>query len=135
MEQDLSWVADLGRFRGTKYYHRWSALTSSVMTDGAHFVAQKAQCFWLFDEIDAMVRRHANENGLCFDNRFVGFKITVDLDTGQTEIKMDNGNYKLLDELTIEFSTFPLARFELWSVWTKAIGGNGAWVHMLPGEY
>jgi hypothetical protein len=37
---------------GTQNYHRWSALFSRhLLTDGALYVAETLQCFWLMDVI------------------------------------------------------------------------------------
>ena len=43
----------LNQFIGTEKYTRWSALSNSVLTDGALYVADTAGAYWLFDSIQA----------------------------------------------------------------------------------
>lgn len=50
-EQPLK-ESDLNHFTGTEQYKRWSILFQRmVLTDGAHYVAEKAGAFWLMDAI------------------------------------------------------------------------------------
>ena len=45
-------LSQLGNFNGTESYHRLSPF-KMVLTDGAKFLADNAECYWLFNEIAA----------------------------------------------------------------------------------
>ena len=52
---------NLAHFSGTENYYVWSALFKRfVLTDGAQYLAEKAEAFWLMDSIDS------NSPKICF---------------------------------------------------------------------
>lgn len=129
---DLSWIKDLSHFHGTDHYHRFSPLWGSVLTDGAKFLAEKAGAFWLFDAIESHIRERVRRTGLDFDVSFVCSTLKCDLDTGNGELTLDNGDKKIIAVQSIEYTDFPLPFFELFAKWYRPVDG---WVHMLPSEY
>lgn len=128
---DLSWVNELGHFYGTTKYYAWGPWNSRL-TDGAEFLAKKAGCFWMFDEFEVMIRQHHAYHGVCFDNRFVVCTIDVDMDQYTATLTCDNGNGKMIAQKAIEFTDFPLAKFEVWAEYSYRLSG---WVYMLPREH
>jgi hypothetical protein len=43
-------TADLAQFTGTEQYHRfWLGI--NLLTDGVHYLAEEARCYWLLDAI------------------------------------------------------------------------------------
>jgi len=44
-------ASDLRQFTGTEGYTRWNPFSRMVLTDGAKYLAEQAQCFWLMDAI------------------------------------------------------------------------------------
>lgn len=86
----------------------------------------------MFDTIEIMIQKHKAQHGLCFNNRLVVSTIDVDMDQYTAVITAENGNGKVIADSYIEFTNFPLEKFEVWAQWYQPISG---WVHMLPGEY
>ena len=131
MSKGVNWQHDLGRFIGTTKYWAWGPWRSRL-TDGAKFLAEKAGCFWLFDEIEVMIQQHYQYNGLCYDNHWVFSTLTVNQEDSSATITLDNGNGKIIAGKSIEFTDFPLPKIEVWAQFYQPISG---WVHMLPSEY
>lgn len=44
-------LSELGQFTGTENYYRLSPYANVVITDGTKFLADNADCYWLFNEI------------------------------------------------------------------------------------
>ena len=112
---------DLEQFSGTEKYYRYHSL---LLTDGAFYLAEKAECFWLMD----VIWSHAVENQWFGKEDFITCKLTVQDNAG--EIVFDEGNGNVLVTQHVPFTDFPLDHVQLYIV-----RGDCNLVVMLPGEY
>jgi|SRR5580704_2530502 hypothetical protein len=101
--------ADLRQFTGTENYYRHALNSNILFTDGAKFVADQGDAYWLLDLI-ALAQR--------YDNRlrhepFQVWALAVRVDRSAT-ITVEDGNNKLLWTYAIEFSDFPIPGITLW---------------------
>ena len=130
----------LRKFRATADYHRHYLPLglSIVLTDGCHFLREKAECHWLFDAIashlffNPKIRKYRKELlGLFWTLTALegsAVKLTCLYDTdvvidSQTIDYSDIGDYVLMTE-PIKILTFPSGRKE----------GGIDWVALLPTE-
>lgn len=114
----------LANFYGSETFVRWSPLTESILSEGAHHVANAAGAFWLFDAIDS----HLTTTGCNDDTVFTVARLTVT--DSKAELVLDDGNGVIWRTQHIPYTDFPLPEFKTFAVWN----GNG-WTHMLPSEY
>ena len=94
---------ELKQFTGTEYYYKY--LGNILLTDGAKFLAEKYNCYWLFDIIASLkyVPRCKNEN-------FIVCKLNLDK-TGATEsatFLAEDGNGNILFSQYIEYTDFKI---------------------------
>jgi len=126
--------SEVSRFTGTEAYHRWTPLSKSVLTDGAKYVAEQLQAYWLFDEIDLQIK-HGKMPKL--DMYFTTF--TVSLVPPQrlesAKLSIEDGNGKVLKTKSIDYTDFPLPEIKIWSASTATEQSGQFFVHMLPSEY
>jgi len=113
--------ATLPQFYGSYHFTKWSPLTKSVLTDGALYLAESAQAFWLFDVIDSHVTRLGED--------MVQSIINVQEDNTAT-VKLDDMNENIIASQLVPYTDFPLKTIKIWSTRNK----NG-FTHMLPSEY
>lgn len=114
----------LANFYGSETFVRWSPLTESILSEGAHHVANAAGAFWLFDLIDS----HLTTHGLDHLTEFCVARLTVT--DGKAKVTLDDGNGQVWGSQDIPYTDFPLPEFKTFAIWN----GNG-WTHMLPSEY
>lgn len=122
MKSATQLLSDLAHFTGSEAYHRWSQLFPRiVMTDGAKYLAEEAECFWLMDVIASHMISHQNQP-------FAVAKLQqVD---GKWLFTLDDGNGNIFARQEIEFSTFPLDSVRLF---VETAGG--VTVILLPSEH
>jgi len=110
----------LGFFTGTTAYH---IHTPHVMlTDGAKYLAEHAQAYWLMDAIASYLPALINRE------HFVVASLAV---KNQSALLMlTDGNYKELAIQRITYTDFPMSDITLFACWTET-----CWVLMLPSEY
>lgn len=113
-------------FTGSESFSRWSALSRSVLTEGAQFLADQAGAYWLFDAIDS----HLVERGVTDETEFTSVTLRWVGDGKGAELTLDDGNGAVFATQHIEHTDFPLAEIKLFAVFN----GQG-WTHMLPREY
>lgn len=112
----------LVQFHGTDGYHR---ILGAVLTDGTKYLAEAANCFWLFQDTAIYMKGYENEDG------FAVIELRVDGESGFKVMLGDgNGKWKMLFESG--YTSFPreLMPFQFYACWSE-IG----WVHMLKSEY
>ena len=110
----------LCQFTGTGAYYRLSR--KHLMTDGAKYLADRAQCYWMMDAIVS----HLCEIGT--NDWFVHVHMTV---TGQHALMVyDDGNGRELARQAIAYTDFPLSEITLYACWDSE-----HWVILLPSEY
>ena len=110
-------ITELERFIGTNNYYKHS-ITRKVYTDGVHYLAEKAEAYWLIDL--CMLNKKAD------GHPFVVFDIEVDFDKNEALITVTDGNKNVIDHQFIPITAFPIKSVMLWLV------DN---VLMLPSEY
>ena len=119
-ENDLD--LQLRQFTGTIKYYRITHHT--VLTDGAKFLADNADAYWLMTTIASYLTDFIDRED------FIVAKLTVDKTTDHAVFKLDNGNGLVLAEQIIEYTDFALSAIKLYACWTAKF-----WVVMLPSEY
>lgn len=144
-EQVIGLQNDLAQFYGTEQYHRWSILFKNhLLTDGVHFLCEKAQCYWLVDIIgsyhskcmkDPMLRDMqfwtltVNPPEKTIESFTVGaVKPKKPKPMATVICERDTGNVAFRQN--IPYTDFPLHQIKLWVEST----GDGHWVIMLPQE-
>ena len=113
----------LAHFYGTQQYHRWSGLFKTVLTDGAKYLAEQAQCYWLMDVIASHLPKPVNIYP------FVVAKLKKNKHDSFS-FSLEDGNYNVISSQEIEYSDFPLDEYELFVQYS-----GDAWVIMLTSEY
>ena len=117
---------DVSQFTGSLNHHRFSALSKSALTDGAKFVADELQAYWLFDAIASHIDYGmAKQHDMYFS--------TLDVHDGSAKLVIDDGDGNVLASQDFDCTNFPydmVDKIEIWSA--KA---NGYHVHYLPSEH
>ena len=121
-----TFTIDLQQFYGTENLIRWSLISRSVLTDGAHYLAENAGAYWLFDAIDS----HLTTRGLTSETEFTGVNLRRLSAADDFQLTLDDGNGNVFADQYIPYSDFPLAEIKLYAIYN----GSG-WTHMLPTEY
>jgi hypothetical protein len=110
----------LGFFTGTTAYHRLAPHV--VLTDGAKFLAENAEAFWLMDAIASYLPALTNRE------HFVAASLAVKNQTAL--LLLTDGNYRELAIQRITYTDFPISDITLFACWS-----GDHWVLMLPSEY
>jgi hypothetical protein len=118
--------SELSQFTGTEKYHRFSILFRSlVLTDGAKYLAEKAECYWLMDIIGSILPLISIKSG-----GFCGATIAKIKGTSGAVFTADDGNGNVFYTQKIPYTDFPLDEYKLY------VCDNGnVWVILLPSEY
>ena len=113
-------LAELAQFTGTQGYTRITR--RHLLTDGARYLADHAECYWLMDAVAS----HLDEIGT--QDWFV--LIRLELEGPMGTVSYEDGNGHEHARQAIPYTDFPLQQIRLYACWdTKH------WVIMLPGEY
>ena len=110
----------LPQFTGTEHYHRHQSWL--LLTDGAKWLAESAECYWLYDII-------ASVRPILAKDWFAVVKLTVKDQQG--DVTVEDGNDNVLYTQHIEYTDFPLPEIRLY----VADAEEGTKVIMLPSEY
>jgi hypothetical protein len=111
---------NLKHFTGTERYHRFHSTT--VLTDGALYLAEQARCFWLMDVFASHLTEIATDHGVaCLKLKRKG---------EGAQVVIDDGDENVLAKQKIEYTDFPLEEMTLFACWTGEY-----WVIMLTSEY
>lgn len=112
--------ASLAQFTGTMHHHRLSR--RHLLTDGACYLSERAQCWWIMDAIAS----HVDEIGT--GDWFILVKVLVQ---GRAAVMVyEDGNGHEHARQMIPYTDFPLAEIALYVCWD-----GDHWVIMLPSEY
>ena len=112
----------LPQFSSTENYHRWSVLFRNVvMTDGAKFIAESCEAFWLMDVIGSHLPKLRGEEFI---------KVWAHRVKGKFVVQFEDGNDHVLKKQTIEFTDFPLDQIVLY-----CCPQGDQFVIMLPSEW
>jgi hypothetical protein len=118
------WAQQLSQFSGTEHYYR--IMPTVLMTDGAKFVADNGEAYWLMTAIASYLPQFKNTEPF----------IVADLQVSNTEnsrtalLKLEDGNENILVEQHIAYTDFELNEIKFYACDT-----GDAWVIMLPREY
>jgi len=123
---------ELRHFTGSETWHKWSVLYPKfLLTDGAKFLADEAQCYWLMDIIGSYQKR------LLPNEAFQVWKLTVYTEPIESahhniaaSVICEDGNNHTLIQQYIEFTDFPLNEIKLYFIWDGDCG-----TILLPSEY
>ncbi len=110
----------LGFFTGTNAYHLHAPRV--VLTDGAKYVAEHAEAYWLMDAIASYLPALVNRE------HFVVASLAVKNQSAL--LWLADGNYKDIASQRIPYTDFPMPDITLFACWA-----NDYWVLMLPSEY
>ena len=113
-------VQDLAQFTGTTYYYRISK--QHLLTDGTHYLAEQAGCYWIMDAVSS----HVTEIGTA--DWFVVVRIEVE--ECRAVMRYEDGNGRELACQAMPYTDFLLSNLTLYAVWDTQ-----HWVIMLPSEY
>lgn len=102
--EDYKRVKEDYTFHGTEAYHKFS-LFPVLATDGAIWLAENFECFWLLEDMAAEMMQHNEET-------FWVMKITVK--DNEADIRYEDGNYELIREKHINYTDMPEGEYELW---------------------
>lgn len=114
-------LSELAQFTGTNGYHHMYG--NFYLTDGAKYLAETAECFWLFDLYWSHIMSIVPT-----ENEFTVLKLTVQ--DSKASAVIEDGNDNAIAGQEIEYTDFPLPSITLYCSWF----GDG-WVAMLPSEY
>jgi hypothetical protein len=113
-------LTQLSFFTGTTAYHIHTPRV--VLTDGAKYLAEHAQAYWLMNAIASYLPE------LVFREHFVAASLAVK--NSSAVLLLTDGNHKELAIQRIAYTDFPLRDITLFACW-----GDGNWVLMLTTEY
>ena len=110
----------LNQFTGTTQYFRIGP--RHLLTDGTHYLAEQAGCYWLMEEIAL----HLTELGT--QDWFV--LVRLELEGSTATLIYEDGNGHEHARQAIPYTDFPLQQIRLYACWDTE-----HWVIMLPNEY
>ena len=113
-------LAELAQFTGTQTYTRITR--RHLLTDGARYLADQAECYWLMDAVAS----HLDEIGT--QDWFV--LVRLELQGTTATLIYEDGNGHEHARQAIPYTDFPLDAIQLYACWDTE-----HWVIMLPGEY
>ena len=115
-------LTTLPNFYGTENYYHYSPLFRNFMlTDGAKYLAESADAYWLVDLFASHLPAYKDE----------GFAVLyLKVKGGKATAQIEDGNGKVLAKQKIEYTDFPLDQIVLYCV-----PQDGQFVVMLPSEY
>ena len=115
---------ELRQFTGSEQFFRHGLSKAHLYTEGAQFLAERAEAYWLLDKIAL----HGSPKVSRED--FQVWKLKVQPDNSAT-LTTEDGNDNILRVEKLDYTDFPLPEIVLWAVRNEL---NGFTI-MLPGEY
>ncbi len=101
-------LRELEQFTGSEHYYA-STFGRLQLTDGAHYLRERHNCYWLIDIIESYQPRFA-------DVPFQMWSIAVSDDKSAfVEMREDTGKPALVTQ-RVEYTDFPLSNFEMYCV-------------------
>ena len=110
------------QFYGTEAYYRWSPIFKNfLLTDGAKYIAESADAYWLVDLFASHLPAYKDEGFAVLYLKVNGSKATA---------QIEDGNGKVLKKQKIEYTDFPLDQIVLY-----CCPQDDQFVIMLPSEW
>ena len=116
----LQLKAELAQFTGTTHYYRINGKT--LLTDGAHYLAEQAGAYWLMILFSSYL--------LELDCKEWFTVLKLDAAGATAKVSIEDGNDNVLASQEIEYTDFPFPSITLYGCWDAE-----HWVLMLPSEY
>lgn len=113
-------LEELAQFTGTSSYTRITR--RHLLTDGARYLADHAECYWLMDAVAS----HLDEIGT--QDWFV--LVRLELEGSMATVVYEDGNGHEHARQAIPYTDFSLEQIRLYACWDTE-----HWIIMLPGEY
>ena len=102
-------ATDLRQFTGSESFYRHWINRKVVLSEGAHFVAERGGACWLIDEI-ALIQPYDKAVAA---EEFQVWKLTVHANRSAT-LTCDDGNGNIVFTKQISWTDFPLDEITLW---------------------
>jgi hypothetical protein len=120
MEKTLS-LADLNEFTGSQLWYRHSLLRHILYTEGARYVAEQGEAYWLLDEIAFAQKARSKVAAEPFQHWVLEVR-----DNRTARLTCEDGNGNRVFNKAIEYTDFPLSKIAFYFT------GNTI---LLPSEY
>lgn len=130
-EKDL--LAGLIGFYSTENHYKLS--TRLLLTDGAKYLADNAECYWLFDIVASMASIMRNKGQEFILVKFRYINPFPDSKDKRCYVTFEDGNGNEFYKQKIEYSDFPLLSYEFYVILSGNENGNWFYVAMLKSEY
>jgi len=111
---------DLAQFTGTTCCYRIG--TQHLLTDGTHYLAEKAGCYWIMDAVSSHVAEIGTEDWFIV--------VRIEVEDYQAVMRYEDGNGREQARQAIPYTDLSLSELTLYAVWDTE-----HWVIMLPSEY
>ena len=118
------WAKQLTQFSGTENYYR--IMPNVLMTDGAKFVADNGEAYWLMTTIASYLPEFNEKETFIVAT----LQVTRTATSSHAILKLDDGNDNILAQQFIEYTDFELDEIKLYACYS-----GDMWVTMLPSEY
>ena len=122
--------ADLWQFTGTEHWYRHALVRSVAYTDGAQYVAEHGDAYWLLDII-AIAQEH---DKAVKAEPFQVWTLRVQ-DNRKGTVICDDGNGKALYRQDLDYTDFPLPEMKLYCCADGVLGQGIDRVILVPSEY
>lgn len=101
-------VIDTWEFHGTEHYYKCTS--GALITDGAKWLCDSFECYWLIDFLAGIIKKKS------LTDYFMVATITVTKGTSwnKANIKITDGNYKLLASTCVASTDMPEGEYALW---------------------
>jgi len=101
-------AADLRQFTGSEHWYRHALVPGITFTDGVHYLADKAECFWLLDKVATNQLRPEIRR-----EEFQVWKLRV-ADDKTAMLTAEDGNGNEIHSEKLDWTDFPLSEIDLW---------------------
>ena len=106
-------LEELAQFTGTTQYYR-SSFGSLLLTDGAHYLRERLDCYWLIDVVESyqpMLKKYPfqiwgidvkpNKSAVVAMREDSGLEPVITQDIGYTDFKLDQYEFFCIDNVVL----------------------------------
>ena len=115
----------LGFYTGTERYFRHRCGLEVLLTEGAKFLADQAECYWLMDIVASAIP-------YCQQDEFLSVDLAREQEGTAATVVISDGNGKTYHRQEMAYTDFPFLSFRLF---VAMDGFHERYVVMLPSEY
>lgn len=99
---------DTWEFHGTEHYYKCGS--GALITDGAKWLCDSFKCYWLIDLLTKIIK-----NTVLKEYRMIAtITVTKGSSYNRVDIKITDGNYKLLASTWASSTAIPEGEYALW---------------------